>query len=158
MTEVLSPVPVPLSTDASYASLPAEVPRKAPEARAGRRAEPPHRPPAGSACPARVARRPGGMPPVPHAPAGALAPKAAESVLCVGDMISLYVEDLNGFLCADGLTDSSLNVKCLREDEICVPSFESCVFQARHPPAPLASRCLLPCPPAPRAARAPPHT
>ena len=76
------------------------------------------------------------MPPAAHEPvAGALAHKVLGSVLCVGDMISLYVEDLNGFLAADGLTDNSLNVKCLREDEICVPSFESCVFQASGPPS-----------------------
>jgi len=89
------------------------------------------------------------MPPAAHEPvAGALAHKVLGSVLCVGDMISLYVEDLNGFLAADGLTDNSLNVKCLREDEICVPSFESCVFQASGPL--LFSAC--------RAAARPPRT
>lgn len=31
---------------------------------------------------------------------------------------------------ADGFTEDSLNVQCLREDEICVPRFESCVFEA----------------------------
>lgn len=53
--------------------------------------------------------------------------------LCVGDLISLFVEDLNGFLSADGFTEDSLNVQCLRENEICVPRFESCVFQASPP-------------------------
>lgn len=57
----------------------------------------------------------------------------SEHSICVGDMISLFIEDLNGFLSADGFTEDSLNVQCLCEDEICVQRFESCVFQASRP-------------------------
>lgn len=74
------------------------------------------------------------LPPAAAANAVGKAPNVApgsEQSICVGDVISLFVEDLNGFLSADGFTEDSLNVKCLREDEICVPLFESCVFQAR---------------------------
>ena len=78
--------------------------------------------------------------PEPPAPAPTLQAHAASSApktephgsaICVGDMISLFVEDLNGFVSADGFTEDSLNVKCLRSDEICVPRFESCVFQVQ---------------------------
>lgn len=67
---------------------------------------------------------------VAHA-SSAIASENAPAAICVGDMISLFVEDLNGFVSADGFTEDSLNVKCLRSDEICVPRFESCVFQVQ---------------------------
>jgi hypothetical protein len=77
--------------------------------------------------------QPAAQAPALQAHAGAAAPGAEPhgSAICVGDMISLFVEDLNGFVSADGFTEDSLNVKCLRSDEICVPRFESCVFQVQ---------------------------
>ena len=66
------------------------------------------------------------------APSGVSVLSAPGKALCVGEMVSFFVEDYNGFLSADGFTEDSINVLCLRENEICVPRFESCVFQARR--------------------------
>lgn len=43
-----------------------------------------------------------------------------EGPIRMGDFISLFVEELHGFMSADGFTDEGLYVKCLREDEVCV--------------------------------------
>ena len=55
----------------------------------------------------------------------------SELSLRLGDRVSFFVEELNGFLSADGFTEDSVDVRCLRADEICLPRFESCVFQVQ---------------------------
>ena len=77
----------------------------------------------------------------------------SQNAICVGDKISLFVEDFNGFVSADGFTDNSLSVMCLRQDEICVPRFESCVFQVRPAEPVLCMLPLLSAPLSPRTRR-----
>lgn len=49
--------------------------------------------------------------------------------ICIGDFVSLFVEELNGFMTADGFTDDGLYVQCLRKGELFPASFEASVFQ-----------------------------